>query len=93
MRAQHHWFGQLPPIATPSRDHLLWALEKGEHRVECRMRTMSAGLELRILSDNAASWSWLTGDATLAEIQSEADGKRLEFTAEGWTAPGPRRVR
>jgi hypothetical protein len=75
--------------ADPPADQFLWALEKRDHRVECRVRATPGGAELRVVLDGELWWSRLFRGAPLSDLENAAEVKRIDFTLKGWTRPGP----
>ena len=76
------------PISPPSDqapDHHIWSLIKGDHRCEATARMTETGLELRIAIDGELSWSRVYRVALAEDVAAEAEEKRLEFEANGWT--------
>jgi len=83
------WLHRPTPAPTAPVEHILWALVKRTHRVECRARWTPAGPELRILLDCELWWSQVVRPATEDAFTAAADTKRNEFEAKGWQVAGP----
>lgn len=86
------WVGRPRPEPPPPVEHLLWFLEKRDHRVECRVRATEYGPDLRIVIDGELFWSRMFTRAALVEVQDAAEAKREEFETLGWMRPWPRGV-
>jgi hypothetical protein len=68
-------------------DNSLWALEKGGHRMECRVRASPFAAELRIVLNGELWWSNVYSGRPDTALEQVAESKRAEFEAKGWTRP------
>ena len=73
------------PPYDPAPEHALWSLSKAGHRCDATAQMTETGLELRIAIDGELSWSRVYRVALAEDVAADAEEKRLEFEANGWT--------
>ena len=77
-----------PPAPPSPIEHRLWRLEQCGRQMTAVVRATPLGLELLIAIDDELQWSRAYRVALAGELRVDADRKREEFKAKGWTTEG-----
>jgi hypothetical protein len=74
-----------PAAATPGEP--FWILTKGNHRMDCELRTSVAGVEVQLIRDG--EWFYGCRFAERADALAHADKHRRHLLGRGWQMAEP----